>query len=484
MNTLLINTSFNRYAGMKGHGGSSAPLNLACLAAYLRQQRLDAKVTILDAEAYGLSYEETLEKIAEVQPQLLGITTTTPSFDVITELIQRIKLQFPSVSVIIGGPHATGLPEESAMIPGVAAAVIGEGELTLVHLYDAIVNRTGFDSIPGICFNDKGVPHRTQNQALIQDLDKLPFPARDLLPMHLYKAPPTKALSEEASINIVSSRGCPFHCTYCLSDMMWTRKYRERSPENVIEEIQEIIQNYQAKEFNFNDDLFTANKRRLQRFCELLLEKKLPIRWICMSRADYSLDLELLRLMKKAGCEKIAMGLESGSQDVLKAMNKRLDLAKSAEAVRRIKQAGIKVGASFVLGHVGETPETLKETIKLAKRCNPDTVAFFQASPYPGTEFYRMVKEAGYLRKNLKWEDYAIVSNKISTVDLPGLPAEEIHRWVIRAYRSFYLSPRYLLTRLWNIRSLHDISNLLAGFWIFVKITATTPPRLFKDKRR
>jgi len=472
MKVLLLNVSFNRYAGVRGHGGLSAPLNLAYLAAYLRANRPEAEVSILDAEAYGLTYEETVENVAEAQPGLLGITTTTPSFDVVTELVRRIHKKCSSLSIILGGPHATGSREESASIEGVSAIVVGEGELTFLKIYDAVKLDRPFSEILGICFKDGNTVRFTGKRPLIQDLDTLPFPARDLLPMHLYYSPPTKSLSEGEAANIVASRGCPFHCTYCLSDFMWDGKYRYRSPENVIREIEELVNKYGVSEFNFNDDLFTANKKRLRKFCELIIEKSLNIQWVCMSRADY-IQPEILRLMKKAGCGKIAMGLESGSQKVLNVMNKQIDLQRSLEAVKEIRKAGIKVGVSFVMGHVGETEETIKETIKLAKRCNADTVAFFQASPYPGTEFYRMVKEAGYLRHDIKWSNFAIVSNQISTVNLPGLPAEAIHKWVKKAYRSFYLSPQYIFSRLKNIRSIHDLKNLVLGIGIFMKILCT-----------
>lgn len=469
MNVLFVNPCFNRYAGIKGHGGLSAPLNLACLAAYLRVNRPEANVSILDAEAYGLTYEETVEKVKETRPGLLGITTTTPSFDVVTELVHRIHEEYPSLPIILGGPHATGSQEESASTEGVAAVVVGEGEITLLEIYDAIKLNKSFSEILGICFKDGDTVRFTGKRPLIKDLDTLPFPARNLLPMHLYYSPPTKSLSTGKTANIVASRGCPFHCTYCLSDFMWDGKYRYRSPENVVCEIEELVTRYGVSEFNFNDDLFTANKKRLRRFCGLIIEKQLKIHWVCMSRADY-IQPDVLSLMKKARCGKIAMGLESGSQRVLNAMNKNIDLSKSLEAVREIKKAGIKVGVSFVIGHIGETEETIKETIKLAKKCNPDTVAFFQASPYPGTEFYRMAKEAGYLRPDVQWSDFAIVSDRLSPVNLPGLSAKAIHKWVKKAYRAFYLHPQYILSRLTSIRSLHDVRNLILGIGIFLKI--------------
>lgn len=473
MKALLINPSFNRYAGIKGHGGLSAPLNLAYLASYLRTHRPDSDVSILDAEAYELSHDDTIEKIENIKPGLLGITTTTPSFDIIKELIHLIHQKMPYLPIVLGGPHATGSPEECALTKGVNSVVLGEGEVTFLEIFDAIKDKKNLDNVPGICLKVDGSVKFTANRPLIKNLDSLPLPARDLLPTHLYFSPPTKSLSEDCVANIISSRGCPFHCTYCLSDMMWKNKYRHRSPENVVNEIEGLINAYDIKEFNFNDDLFTANKKRLKHFCELLIKKDLNIKWVCMSRADYIED-ETLVLMKRAGCGKIAMGLESGSEKVLKVMKKRIDLSRSVKAVQEIKNAGIKVGVSFVIGHVGETEETIQKTIKLAKTCNPDTIAFFQASPYPGTEFYRMVKEAGYLRPGLKWVDFAIVSNKFSTIDLPGLPAEKIHEWVKKAYRSFYLSPRYIFSQLRNIRSMHDVKNLIQGMIIFFKLALGT----------
>jgi len=295
------------------------------------------------------------------------------------------------------------------------------------------------------------------------------LPARDLLPMDIYYSPPTKSLGGTRVANILSSRGCPFHCSFCLSDMMWGRRYRQRSVNKIIEEMEDCANNYSCDEFNFNDDLFTADKNRVRKFCDKIIEKKINVSWVAMSRADY-IDMDLLKIMKKAGCKKIAMGLESGSEQVLKCMNKRTNLDKSVEAVKMIKKAGMAVGASFILGHIGETRETIKQTIAFAKKLNPDTVAFFQASPYPGTEFYKIAKESGYIRENAQWIDYAIVSDKPSVIDLPGLPAKEIHKWVKRAYNSFYLSPKYIFSRIKKINSWKAFMDNLKGLKILFSI--------------
>ena len=471
MNIVLVNPCFNRYAGIKGHGGLSAPLNLACLAAYIREKRPDDKISIIDAEALKYTYEDTARDILSHKPGLIGITTTTPSFGIISKLVARIHEVVHDIPIILGGPHATGTPETTVVVPGVTAAVIGEGELTLLEIVNKIERNLTLTGVKGLAYQSpNGQIIRTEPREPIKDLDSLPLPARDLLPMQLYYSPPTKSLGGARIANIVSSRGCPFHCTFCLSDMMWGRRYRQRSVDKVIEEIEDCINKYGCDEINFNDDLFTADKKRLKGFCKQIIEKRINIRWVAMSRPDYIIP-DVLEIMREAGCRKIAMGLESGSDQVLKCMNKRMDPNKSIEAVKMIKEAGIAVGAAFVLGHIGETEKTIGETIAFAKKLNPDTVAFYQASPYPGTEFYRMAKELNYIRKDAQWIDYAIVSDRPSVVNLPGLPAEAIHKWVKYAYRSFYLNPRYILSRLRKIDSWKTLQDNLEGLRILFSIT-------------
>jgi len=470
MNIVLINPCFNRYAGVKGHGGLSAPLNLACLAAYVRLKRSNYKIYIIDAEALNYTYQDIIKKTFTINPDLIGITTTTPSFDIISNLVNDLHRTNPSVPIILGGPHATGSPETTVLVPGVSVAVIGEGELTFLDIVDRIKNNESFLEVKGIAYqNNNGRCIKTEPRELIHNLDVLPLPARDLLPMEMYYSPPTKSLGGAMIANILSSRGCPFHCSFCLSDMMWGRRYRQRSVNKIIEEIEDCANNYGCDEFNFNDDLFTADRDRVKELCDKIIEKKINIKWVAMSRADY-IDIDLLKIMKKAGCKKIAMGLESGSEKVLKCMNKRINLDKSIKAVKMIKKAGIAVGASFVLGHIGETKETIKQTIAFAKKLNPDTVAFFQASPYPGTEFYKIAQKAGYIREDAQWIDYAIVSDKPSVIDLPRLSAEEIYKWVKKAYKSFYFSSRYIFSRIKKINSWKAFTDNLKGLKILFSI--------------
>ncbi|MFC1511327.1 B12-binding domain-containing radical SAM protein [Candidatus Margulisiibacteriota bacterium] len=473
MKIVFINPCFNVYAGIKGHGGLSAPLNLAYLAAYIRKKRPKDQITIIDAEALNYTYEDTVKQILAHNPDLIGITTTTPSFDIVTKLVIKIREVIPDVPIILGGPHATGSPETTVAVPGVTAAVIGEGEETLLEIINNVEHHLPLIYIKGIAYRGSdGELIKTDLREPIKDLDSLPSPARDLLPMKLYYSPPTKSLGGSQIANIVTSRGCPFNCTFCLSSMMWGKKCRQRSVNKIIEEIEECIDKYNCDEINFNDDLFTADKNRVKEFCSQMIKKNIKVNWVVMSRSDY-ITTDLLASMKEAGCKKIAIGFESGSPIVLKHMNKRLAPNRSLEAAKLIKKSGIALGAAFVIGHIGETPQTIKETIAFAKKINPDTVAFFQASPYPGTDFYKMAKQLGYLNQDAKWIDYAIVSNKPSVVNLPGLSAEAISRWVKYAYRSFYLTPSYIYMRLRQVRSWRTLLENLKGLKILFAIISS-----------
>ena len=195
----------------------------------------------------------------------------------------------------------------------------------------------------------------------------------------------------------------------------------------------------------------------------------MDIVWVCMIRVDF-VDEETLKEMESAGCKKIAFGFESGSQMILDQMKKRVALEKAEEAVKLVKKAGIKTAGSFMLGNIGETEETIRQTINLAKRLNCDTMAFFIASPYPGTEFYETAKANGYFRRDLEWKDFALVSNNLPPLNLPGLPAERILYWQKKAYREYYLRPKYILSKIIGIRSLVELKNLYNGVKLFLRL--------------
>ena len=469
---VLISPPFTMYAGIKGHGGLSAPLNLGYLTSYAHSKSQRFDISILDAEAQEMTYRQVIDHLKKENAAVVGITTTTPSFGVVTDLCREIRSGCPGVLIVLGGPHVTALPGDLLQDGTANFSVMGEGELTFLELLNAIADKTDMTAIKGLAFKaDDGKIRINERREAIEDLDLLPMPARDKMPFHLYYSPPTKSLGLGKVVTMLTSRGCPYSCNYCISCVMWGKgKVRYRSARSVLDEMEYCIEKYGAKEFNFHDDLFVAKKDRLKDICDGIVAKGWKIGWVCMARVDF-IDEDRLVWMKRAGCQKIAFGIESGSETMLKRMNKRLDPSKVKIAFELCRKHGIKNGASFMIGYLDETEETIKETIALMKQLNPDTVAIFQASPYPGTEFYIEAQRRGLLRKDFKWEDYALVTNSRSVLNLPNLSSEQIRYWVKRAYREFYLRPAYAFSQLAKIKTISDVRNILSGIGILLRVS-------------
>lgn len=470
MKVLFLNPPFTDYGGLEGHGGKTLPLNLAYLAAYLRLKHPDVEIDVLDCEALGMRYKEIEDKIKEINPNIVGITAPTPAFAQVLEICRIVKSISRDIVTVVGGPHPTALPKETIAEPNIDISVVFEGEFTFAEIVDALDKKSPLSGIQGILFKDEqGNVVQNDSRPPIQDLDSLPFPARDLFPMDLYFPPPTKRMSNRKAGNMITSRGCCYQCTYCMASFMWQRRVRFRSIKNVIDEVEECFNKYGIGEFNFHDELFTISKDRTIEFCQEVLKRSLDIAWVCMVRVDY-VDKETLDWMKCAGCKKIMFGFESGSQMILDLMKKKVALEKAEEAVKLVKKAGIQTAGNFMLGNIGETKETMRQSINLAKKLNTDTMAFFVASPYPGTEFYQIAKEKGYFRKDFEWKDFTLVSNNLPPLNLPGLPAEEILKWQKRAYREYYLRPRYILQKILSLRSKVDIMNIFNGLKLFLNL--------------
>lgn len=469
MKIILINPPFSAYGGLKGHGGKSLPLNLGYLAAYVRRERSDYKLSIFDAEALCMSFEDIVKHISAENPDVIGITSSTPGFSNAIKTAQVCKGANSRAWVVLGGIHPSAFPEETVKEESVDFVVAGEGEITFLELLAALEKKEGFSGIKGLVFKENGRVVRNEPRPLIEDLDSLPFPARGLMPLNLYQPPPTKRVSIFKPTYLTTARGCPFNCTYCSAKVVWQRRYRFRSPENVVNEIEHCIRDFDIREFNFTDELFTANHARVKAFCEEIIKRNLKIAWVCMSRAG-GVSLEILKLMKKSGCKEISFGLESGDEAVLKKIKKEATIESAFKSIMLVKKSGIKTHASYMLGNIGETPQTIRKTINLAKKLNTDIAAFFIASPLPGTEFYEEALRLGYLRKNFEWRDFSPLSKGLPVINLPNLSSEELLRWHKRAIREYYIRPRYILKRLFGLRHKIDFLNAYEGMKLFFRI--------------
>lgn len=469
MKILLINPPFTAYGGMRGHGGKAPPINLAYIASYLLSRRKDDQVKILDAEALGLTFEDIGDYIRKNPPDVLGVTASTPAYTSALNVAASAKAIDKNIKVVMGGIHISAFPDEACAENNVDAAVIGEGELTFTELIGAYDGGSGIGAVKGVCFKKDGQVIRTAPRPLVENLDELPFPQRSLIPNELYKLAPTKRVSLYRSTILTSARGCPFNCSFCSAKVVWHRRYRARSFQNVIAEIEQCITDFGIREFSMTDEFFTVDKKRAFEFCDEVARRKLKIAWVCMSRAG-GVTGELLKAMKRAGCREISFGLESGDARMLKLMHKEADLDAARESIRLTKKAGIKTHASYLIGHIGETDESIRKTINFAKELNTDIAAFFVASPLPGTELYAQALRLGYIRKDAAWKDFSPLSKTGPVMNLPGLSSEKLMRWHRHALEEYYLRPRYILRRLADLGKPVEIINLINGILLFLRI--------------
>jgi radical SAM superfamily enzyme YgiQ (UPF0313 family) len=473
MKILFINPPFTIFGGLEGVGGKTAPLNLAYLAAYLRKHIVPVPdLKIVDGEGLRISMNEVFEQIKEYQPDVVGMTMPTSSYDCVKEIAQKVKSLFPKALIVVGGPHPTAFPQTLIKeIPELDFSISGEGEISLCRLITAIQQNSDLSSIPALSHKKNGVVIANPQRILIENLDTIPFPARDLLPNKIYYASLAKKMGPTVGYlaNIITSRGCPYGCTYCESKVIWGRGARLRSASNVIEEIKECVNVYGASEFIFHDDILPIDRERMLEICRRIKDEKLDIHWACMTRVNFVWE-DVMRAMKDAGCRLINFGFETGSATILKSINKGTTLDCAREAMKICEKIGIRTMGNFMIGNVGETEETIKETIEFAKELNPHTIGVFVATPYPGTDLYFQVKQLGYYNENTPWRNYACVSTSQSPMLLPNLSPERLRYWQARALREFYFRPVYIWKRIKEVKNIKDVKTLFSGLALFLKI--------------
>ena len=299
--------------------------------------------------------------------------------------------------------------------------------------------------IAGLAWRRSGQIVVNPPRPLIKDLDALPIPRHDLLPLNQYRAP----LVDGPYSFVVTSRGCPGDCRFCIKHVSYGRSVRYRSPEHVLAEI-EMLAELGLHSVHMYADLFTVNRQHVMGICQGLLDRGLKIRWTCNSRVDF-VDPEMLELMHRSGCWMISWGIESGDPDMLRRMHKGITLDAVERALEWSHQAGIKNWGYFIIGLPGETEESIRETIDYAKELPLDIALFHIAAPYPGTPFYREAMEQGWFRQGGRWED--VDMDRSTVLDYPGMPAERIEYWARRAFREWAFRPGPIWTYLTQMLS-------------------------------
>jgi len=334
---------------------------------------------------------EIKENIKIFSPDIIGITMLTGTYKSAENVAKIAKKLNEDVKILLGGVHPTILPEETIKNKYFDYVVRGEGEYTFLDF----VNGKRVEDIQGLTYiNKSGDIVNNPEREFIKDLDSLPFPSRDLY------------INDTRYMDygyILSGRGCPCECTFCASNKIWKRHVRFRSPESVVEEVKQVYDKYGTKFFYFVDDTFTLVKKRSKKICNLLLESDLDISWICDTRVD-TIDEELLRLMKDAGCIRLKIGVESGSERILKKVKKKITKDQIRNSVSLIKKVGIEFAIYLMIGFPTETKEEMRETLNFAKELGPAYFSFSVLAPYPGTEIYDDIIKSGIELPKEHWE--------------------------------------------------------------------------------
>ena len=451
------------YAKMLGKAStttpSNIPLNLLYLSGYLESRNIPVK--ILDGQVQDLDEESLIKHIEEFNPSVVGISCATPLVHTAHKIARTVKAVSGEITVVMGGPHPSVLPEETIADENVDIVVRGEGEVTLFEVVEAIGSGSGLDSVLGITYRDNGHIVSTQNRPLEHDLDSLPLPSRHLIPIGKYR-PQMDIYYRFPWTNMLTSRGCPYRCIFCASRKISGHRYRVRSPENIVEEIALLVDKYGIRNIGMADDNFIVDRKRTERICDILIKEgySRKVDWVCAVRAD-GVDESLLKKMRAAGCRCFCVGIETGSQRLMNVLRKHLKLEKVVEGVRMMRRAGIKVRGTFLLGIPTETEEETLQTIRFAKKLQLDFAKFNLITPYPGTELWEMAKERGLVGEGT-WSRLipGIGFTDAEPVFVPeGRSGKELKAQQRRAAKAFYFRPRPIWNLIGNIRSLGDFKR-------------------------
>jgi anaerobic magnesium-protoporphyrin IX monomethyl ester cyclase len=443
--------------------GSHPPLGILHVAAYLRAHS-DHKVQILDAQVEKLDFDAIRRRITEVKPDLVGVTAMTFTILDVMEVCRIAKSVDPDIVVALGGPHVHIYPTETIQLPFVDVVVVGEGELTFKDVMDNLRDPAGLRRVPGIVFKDAaGTPVITGTRPLLEDLDSLPFPARDLTPYLKY----THLMARHQPITTMfTSRGCPYKCTFCDRPNLG-KNFRARSAVNVVNEMEEIAR-MGIREALIYDDTFTVNKRRVMDICEEKIRRGLKLGFDVRARVN-TVDEPLLAKMKAAGCERIHYGVEVGNDRMMKVLQKGLTISQVERAFQMTRDAGIETLAYFMIGNPTETREDVMDTIALTKRLDPDYIHLTILTPFPATEVYLDGLKRGIL-KNDFWREFA--RNPRPDFEPQYWPEhftkQELFGLLVQAYKAFYQRPSYLWKVGTRVRSPGEfIRKASAGLKIF-----------------
>lgn len=440
------------------------PLGLMYIAGYLRKHT-NHQVEILDTQVEQINYIRLEEEIRKINPDVVGVTAMTFTLIDATKVAETAKKVNPNIKTIFGGPHVNIYAEETMNIPVVDFVVLGEGEEAVKELLEKIGDFKKLYEVKGILFKDGEKIINTGNRALIQNLDIMPFPARDLTPYKKYSSVLGKS---QPVTTMFTSRGCPYKCLFCDRPHLG-KNFRAHSAEYVVAEMKEC-KKIGINEIMIYDDTFTIDRKRVVDICNKIITDNLRIYWDVRARVN-TVDEELLKLMAKAGCQRIHYGVEAGTEKILKVLRKGITLDMAEKAFRLTKKMGMQTLGYFMIGSPEETREDIAATAKFIKKISPDYIHVSVTTPFPATELYYRALKEGVIKTDV-WKEFA--KNPRPDFIAPGwskeIPREELFEMLKKIYKGFYFRPSYLARRVAQLKSLKELKSKLFAALRLLKV--------------
>jgi radical SAM superfamily enzyme YgiQ (UPF0313 family) len=433
-----------RYGELLKAGAVYPSMGLAYIAAVA--ERDGHHVRVVDAEATGQTFDDIRHIIRTDSPDVIGMQTFCADLPRCYEVAEIAKSINPLIDVVLGGVQVTLFPNDQFQNANIDVVVQGEGETAFREYLKAKSAGSGLSDVPGITYRQEdGQVRENPRASLVASLDDLPFPALHLFPMDKYHS--SAQLRGSRTLHLLTSRGCPYNCSYCSGDLIFGRSFRFRSPDMVVLDIQKMISDYNIDGLQFYDETFTVNRSRVFALCDAMDQAGIELPWTCFTRVD-CVDEELLIRMKRSGCYQIFFGVETGVPRLLEMIRKGTTLDQARSVFKLTRQIGIETVASFMLTLPTETLSETWQSVKFGLELDPDYVYWLTFVPYPGNDLSAQAETTGTII-NTDPTTYNVFNEIVYVPE--NRTEEEIKKTVAKAYRKFYLRPRYIFRQLRNL---------------------------------
>jgi radical SAM superfamily enzyme YgiQ (UPF0313 family) len=437
-------------------------LALLQLAAWVRQQGFDVKV--IDLHAENLYPNDAADRVREYDPDIVALTAKTLGWPAVIEIAQMVKATTKRALVVVGGPQMSIYPKESLTWDCFDMAVIGDGEETFLEICERVESGSELTGIPGTAVRgSNGEVEQFAARPVPKDIDRYPMPAWDLVELDRYNC--LTLLRPFATM--VTTRGCPWHCGYC--SQVYSEKLRFRAPELVVDEMEHLEKTYGVREIVMFDETFTIGKKRMRTLSEEILRRNLNVKFNIRARVD-TVDRETLQLLKRAGLKSIHMGVEAGTDRVLKIMNKQITREQTERAFRIAREVGIETRGYFMVGYYDATPDDIEEMIRFSSSIGLDWASYSVATALPATDLYRIAQERGYVDGDF-WRRYTINGGgPIPQLETETFTAERLRQYRTKAYMNFYLRPDLIRRKLSKSEGREELMEMLGGVTVLSEI--------------